>query len=1189
MGLYCYASDSGTYECRATNKLGKDSTSGSVTCSEKSGLILTPQVPGEMREQTLQQIQHLESHKTLTSQTSTSSSTTAPRFTTPISNIAGLKEGENAHFEGRLQPTDDPNMTIEWFWNGKALKAGSRIRTFCDFGFVILEISPMYPEDAGEYTCRAKNALGEAVTSATLTCSGKRNIILDSQLPTGMEGAMDKIADLEGLGRARAEQQTEEDLNQPPEFLSTLEDLLLAENSLAHFETRLTPINDPSMKVEWFHNGKALSAGSRIKTINDFGFVILEVANVMTRDSGSYTCKAVNRHGESSVSCNIQVRSKQNIVTDPQLPKSFQTGTDSINNLEERMWKREDISYEEMESKAPIFVTRPHDVNCYEGQPAHFDCRIEPIGDGSMKVDWYHEGKPIQIGSRIHTINDFGFIVLDIDWTFKRDTGVYKCVASNRSGSAEVTVNLNCRSKKDIIMDSQLPQGMSMDRLKEIEARKAEVATDEDAEITVPKFLTQIKSRAVGEGEPAHFECRVEPKNDPKLQIKWYHNGKEVDFGHRFRMTFEFGYVALDILYTYPEDEGEYVCKAFNELGEDITRAELRCKEMPAIQLENQVPKGMKKSEYLVQMEATMRKYTTEMFLTEDDVYDSEKRQPPRFVTQIQSVTNLEEMQATKFECQLAPVGGPNMKVEWFYNGKPLPFKTRFTPIYDFGYVAMNFGWAYPEDSGEYICRATNLYGKDETRAIIKCSGKTGIVYESQLPKGMMSIDRIREMESGWQRAPELLETETEKFKPCFVTKPEAVSTTEGGSARFCCRVTGYPKPRVMWLINGHTVINGSRHKLIYDGMWHLDIPKCQDRDGGKIEVIARNQCGEAYATTTLTVKRRKDDYRSVLRHNVKRDFINSDEYRKPEWLIKMEEIKERLAATVQAPKFIREIKEGRIKEGQRAKFEAGFAGNPKPEITWWFNGQQMQNSKNVQIKLREDSSTLTIIDCSFDMAGIYECRAVNDQGGDKCRASLSVNKLTTEEKAEYEKAKSEGLLDLVDDEEEKVKENKKVKEEQKKEKQKKEEKKVVKKAETKVEEKKTYDWKKGVKKTEKKEVVEAPKPEKITLKKPKEIEKVKEVAQDGPKLKPIPAKEKAEEEAKEGPKLKPIPQKPKPDEAASTSAVGSTGKNVSKEVPVKARRTEDPPLKDDKQYFIEPVLPNKIEHALQEVESQAV
>ena len=77
-----------------------------------------------------------------------------------------------------------------------------------------------------------------------------------------------------------------------------------------------------------------------------------------------------------------------------------------------------------------------------------------------------------------------------------------------------------------------------------------------------------------------------------------------------------------------------------------------------------------------------MRKYTTEMFLTEDDVYDSESRQPPRFVTQIQSITSLEEMQATKFECQLAPVGDPNMKVEWFYNGKPLPFSKSTKPSY---------------------------------------------------------------------------------------------------------------------------------------------------------------------------------------------------------------------------------------------------------------------------------------------------------------------------------------------------------------------------------------------------------------------------------------------------------------------------------------------------------------------------
>ena len=135
-----------------------------------------------MQQHTMSRIQQLESHK-ISAQSGEAKAGVAPRFTVPIANIDRLKEGENAHFEARLIPTDDPTLSIEWFWNGKALKAGSRIRTFCDFGFVILEISPVYPEDSGEYLCKAKNALGEAVTTATLTCSGKRNIIMDSQLP----------------------------------------------------------------------------------------------------------------------------------------------------------------------------------------------------------------------------------------------------------------------------------------------------------------------------------------------------------------------------------------------------------------------------------------------------------------------------------------------------------------------------------------------------------------------------------------------------------------------------------------------------------------------------------------------------------------------------------------------------------------------------------------------------------------------------------------------------------------------------------------------------------------------------------------------------------------------------------------------------------------------------------------------
>merc|ERR1719189_1417401 len=268
----------------------------------------------------------------------------------------------------------------------------------------------------------------------------------------------------------------------------------------------------------------------------------------------------------------------------------------------------------------------------------------------------------------------------------------------------------------------------------------------------------------------------------------------------------------------------------------------------------------------------------------------------------------------------------------------------------------------------------------------------------------MESIEKIRKLESGWNNAHELIEVENERFKPCFVTKPDAQDVCEGEVARFCCRVTGYPKPRVMWLLNGHTVINGSKHKLVYDGMWHFDIPKCRDIDAGKVEVIARNSCGEAYSSTTLAVNPRQDDYRAVLKHNVKRDYVNSKEYRKPEWVTKMEEIQKRLSEQTCSAKFTQEIKDCRVKEGMKARFEAGFAGNPKPDIVWEFDGKQLENTKDWQIKHKEGRSTLTIFEGAMEHNGYYTCRVKNQLGSDRTRALLTVSKPGAEKEKPKEK-----------------------------------------------------------------------------------------------------------------------------------------------------------------------------------------
>lgn len=50
------------------------------------------------------------------------------------------------------------------------------------------------------------------------------------------------------------------------------------------------------------------------------------------------------------------------------------------------------------------------------------------------------------------------------------------------------------------------------------------------------------------------------------------HQRSQLQFpGHRFKTTYDFGFVALDILYAYAEDSGTYMCKAKNAVGEAVT------------------------------------------------------------------------------------------------------------------------------------------------------------------------------------------------------------------------------------------------------------------------------------------------------------------------------------------------------------------------------------------------------------------------------------------------------------------------------------------------------------------------------------------------------------------------------------------------------------------------------------------
>lgn len=136
-----------------------------------------------MQPQSLERIRELESLGLQQEKGPQTPTGEAPRFVTELQDISKLTEGQSAHFEARITPINDPDLLVEWYYNGKKLPHGHRFRTFHDFGIVILDILYCYEENSGEYECRASNKYGTAVTKASLRCYSKTNLILDSQLP----------------------------------------------------------------------------------------------------------------------------------------------------------------------------------------------------------------------------------------------------------------------------------------------------------------------------------------------------------------------------------------------------------------------------------------------------------------------------------------------------------------------------------------------------------------------------------------------------------------------------------------------------------------------------------------------------------------------------------------------------------------------------------------------------------------------------------------------------------------------------------------------------------------------------------------------------------------------------------------------------------------------------------------------
>lgn len=144
-------------------------------------------------------------------------------------------------------------------------------------------------------------------------------------------------------------------------------------------------------------------------------------------------------------------------------------------------------------------------------------------------------------GSRNRTSDDFGFVSLDLDWTFARDSGEYICRAVNAWGFATTRAKLVCKGRHGIIRESQLPSGTAMDAEKLNQLERGPIREDRSVPEPAtgpPVFVEKLASIGVSEGEAIHLEARVEPKSDSNMVISWLHNGKTLKSGSRFKTVY---------------------------------------------------------------------------------------------------------------------------------------------------------------------------------------------------------------------------------------------------------------------------------------------------------------------------------------------------------------------------------------------------------------------------------------------------------------------------------------------------------------------------------------------------------------------------------------------------------------------------------------------------------------------------
>uniref|UniRef100_H0XAK9 Hemicentin 1 n=1 Tax=Otolemur garnettii TaxID=30611 RepID=H0XAK9_OTOGA len=658
----------------------------------------------------------------------------------------------------------------------------------------------------------------------------------------------------------------------------------------------------PSASLSWYKDGQATPLKSDDHVNIAANGHTLQIKEAQISDTGRYTCVASNIAGEDELDFDVNI----------QVPPSFQ-----------KLWEMGNMLDSGRSGEAKdVIINNPISLYC------------ETNAAPPPTLTWYKDGRPLTSSDKVLILP--GGRVLQIPRAKVEDAGRYTCVAVNEAGEDSLQYDVR-------VLLPPIIKGANSD-------------LPEEVTVLVNK---STRMECLSSGSPA-------PRNS------WQKDGQPLleDDHHKFLSN---GRI-LQILNTQLMDIGRYVCVAENTAGSAKKNFNLNVHVPPSVigpnpenltvvvnnfisltcevsgfpppdlsWLKNEQPIKLSTNALIVPGGRTLQilrakvsdggEYTC---IAISQAGESKKKisltvyVPPSIKdhgSESLSVVNVREGTSVSLECESNAVPPP--VVTWYKNGRMITESTHLEILAD-GQM-LHIKKAEVSDTGQYVCRAINVAGRDDKNFHLN-------VY---VPPSIEGPEK------------------------------EVVVETISNPVTLTCDATGIPPPMIAWLKNRRPIENSDSLEVhILSGGSKLQIARSQPSDSGNYTCIASNTEGKAQKSYILSVQ---------------------------------------VPPSVAGAEIPSDVS---VLLGENVELVCKANGIPAPLIQWLKDGKPLTSAKRERIRVTANGSTLNIYGAITSDMGKYTCVATNPAGEEDRIFNLNVYVPPT---INGNKEEAEKLMALVD------------------------------------------------------------------------------------------------------------------------------------------------------------------------------